>query len=267
MRAAWPNGSAPIRRTAATRGSGARCPSRLVADAAAAMARGELDLALVVGGEALATRKPPPRPGMVVPARQRHGRFPITIDRAEAANGIYQAYLTFALLDTARRVHLGRDLAEHREELGRLLAPMTEVAAAQPEHAWFPIARTPPRSSRPTPVQPHGGHPVHQADDGHHGRGHGRRGAGGHRRPRRCARGARRPRVYLRGFGAADEPSAMAARPELWRSPAMEAATPRAPRRHDRRRRRPSRPLLVLRQLPVVRPDALGISDDRARSR
>ena len=31
-------------------------------------------------------------------------------------------------------------------------------------------------------------------------------------------------RVYLRGAGAAEDPSTMAARPEPWRSPAMEAA-------------------------------------------
>ena len=45
-------------------------------------------------------------------------------------------------MDTARRADLGHTLAEHRRELGALLAPLTEVAAAQPEHAWFPVART-----------------------------------------------------------------------------------------------------------------------------
>ena len=122
-------------------GLGGSVPVRLVSEAASAMAGGELDLALVVGGEALATRRHlPDPPWSYAPAEARP--FPLTIDRAEAANGIYQAYLTFALLDTARRAHLGLSPADHREFLGRLLAPMTEVAASQPEHAWFPTVRS-----------------------------------------------------------------------------------------------------------------------------
>ena len=106
-------------------------PVGLVRDTALAMARGELDLALLVGGEALATRRHVPDP-LWSHAPAEPTPFPITIDRDEAANGIYQAYLTFALLDTARRAALGRTPAEHRRQLGALLAPMTEVAAAQP---------------------------------------------------------------------------------------------------------------------------------------
>src|SRR5450432_4804510 len=61
---------------------------------------------------------------------------------SEISHSVFEAYLTFALFDNARRAHLGRGLDEHRDALGRVLAPMTEVAAASP-HAWFPVARSP----------------------------------------------------------------------------------------------------------------------------
>ena len=204
-------------------GLGGSVPVHLVGGAAAAMARGELDLALVVGGEALATRRHLPEPPWSF-APEQAAPYPITLDRDEAANGIYQAYLTFALLDTARRAALGRTPAEHREELGRLLAPLTGVAAAHPEHAWFPIARTAAEITTPTAANRMVATPYtklmtaimdvdmaaavllateERAD---------RMGVPDHKR------------VYLRGLGFGEEPPAMAARPDLGRSPALAAA-------------------------------------------
>ena len=204
-------------------GLGGSVPVRLVAEAAGAMAAGHLDLALVVGGEALATRRHLADPDWSFPPEQP-GPFPISIDRYERANGIFQAYLTFALLDAARRIHQGSSLADHQDELGRLMAPMTAVAAAQPEHAWFPTARTPAEISRPSPSNRMVATPftklmtaimdvdmaaaVLVATEA-----------------RADALGVPRDqRVYLRGVGTGDEPSTIATRPELWRSPAMEAA-------------------------------------------
>ena len=208
-------------------GIGGSVPLTLAADAAGAMARGELDLALVVGGEALATQKRVPEPPWSYPPEEPR-RFPITIDRAEAGNGIFQAYLTFALLDTARRIHLGRDLAEHRKELGQLFAPLSEIAAAQPEHAWFPVAHEASEIVEVTPANRMVATPytklmtsfmdvdmaaaVMFATDA-------RADALGVPADRR---------VYLRGFGAAEEPFGMAQRPELWHAPAMEEAMRRA---------------------------------------
>ena len=204
-------------------GIGGSVPVRLVADAAGAMARGELDLALVVGGEALATRRHLAEPSWSHPPAEPTP-FPITLDRDEAANGIYQAYLTFALLDTARRAGLGRSLDDHRRELGDLLAPLTRVAASQPEHAWFPVARTPGEITTPSADNRRVATPytklmtsimdvdmaaavlvatAAEAD---------RLGVPDDRR------------VYLRGLGAADEPPALASRPDLGHSPALAAA-------------------------------------------
>jgi len=204
-------------------GIGGSVPLRLVGDAAAAMARGELDLALVVGGEALATRRQVREPAWSHPP-EVPTPFPITLDPDEAANGIYHAYLTFALLDTARRCATGRAPAEHRGDLGELLAPLSAVAASQPDHAWFPVARTPDEIATPSPANRLVATPytklmtavmdvdmaaavlvatAAEAD---------RLGVPVDRR------------VHLRGMGWADEPPALAARPDLGRSPALAAA-------------------------------------------
>ena len=212
-------------------GIGGSVPVALVGDAAGAMARGELDLALVVGGEALATRRRLPAPPWSF-APEQATPFPITLDPGEAANGIYQAYLTFALLDTARRAGLGLAVADHREALGRLLAPLSRVAAAHPEHAWFPTARPADEIVTVTAANRMVATPYtklmtavmdvdmaaavllateERAD---------RMGVPDHQR------------VYLRGLGVGEEPPAMAARPDLGRSPALAAAGRAALRGH-----------------------------------
>lgn len=204
-------------------GLGGSVPVRLISETGASMARGDLDLALLVGGEALASLRHLPDPAWSFAPEQKPP-FPISIDPSEAANGIFQAYLTFALLDTARRAHLGRSIDDHRGQLGRLLSSMSEVAAADPDHAWFPVARKPDEITTPTPSNRMVTTPYtklmtaimdvdmaaavlvatdEQAD----------------------ALGVDPDkRVYLRGSGTAVEPSTMASRPELWHSPAMERA-------------------------------------------
>ena len=208
---------------AAYSGLGGSVPVKLASQAAAAMAWGQLDLALVVGGEALATRRHLAEPSWSYPPDQPKP-YPITIDRLERKNGIFQAYLTFALLDTARRGHLGQSVEDRRTEIGRLLAPMSELAATQPEYAWFPIARTAEEISTVTPDNRMVATPytklmtaimdvdmaaaVLLATE-----------------ERADALGVPADqRVYLLGDGYAEEPGTMAARPEPWRSPAMASA-------------------------------------------
>lgn len=204
-------------------GLGGSVPVRLVSEAGAAMVAGEIDLALIIGGEALATRRHLPDPPWSFPPEEPRP-FPISVDRSEARHGIFQAYLTFALLDSARRIHLGRSLADHRRHLGHLLAPLTEVAASQPDHAWFPTARTPEEITSPSPANRMVATPytklmtaimdvdmaaaVLVATEA-------RADELGVPRDRR---------VYLRGTGGAAEPETMASRPEPWRSPAMRRA-------------------------------------------
>ncbi len=213
--------------TARYSGLGGSVPLRLVGDITADMAAGRSDLALIVGGEALATLRHHRNPAWSHPPDEPPP-FPLTLDRLEAAHGIYQAYLTFALLDTARRAHRGQGVDEYRRQLGEVLAPLSTVAAADASNAWFPVAHSADEIIRAEPSNRMVATPYtklmtavmdvdmaaavlvateSRADDLGVPAGQ---------------------RVYLWGVGSADEPSTMAARPDLWRSPALESALTRA---------------------------------------
>ena len=51
---------------------------------------------------------------------------------SEISHAVFEAYLTFALFDNARRAHLGHRLDEHRDALGRIMAPMTDGRGTEP---------------------------------------------------------------------------------------------------------------------------------------
>jgi acetyl-CoA C-acetyltransferase len=221
-------GAAPAR--AEYTGIGGSVPLTSLGALAGAVAEGQLDLALLVGAEALATvrqlkkagEKPP---WSFKPAERRPYPFDIPFSPAEVANQIFEAYLTFALFDTARRAHLGRTPAEHQPLLGQLMAPLTEVAAANPAHAWFPVARSPEEIATPGTDNRLVASPYTklltsimdvdmaaavllaseaQAD----------------------ALGVPvERRVYLRSWASALDPNWVGQRRELWRSPAMKAAS------------------------------------------
>jgi acetyl-CoA C-acetyltransferase len=127
-------------------GIGGTTTQQLVGTTADAMLAGDLDLALVVSAEALATKR----------ARKKRGEraacsFGATERRpypweapphpVEVAHEVFQAWLTFALFDNARRAHLGLGLDEYRRESGEMLAALTDVAAANPD-AWFRVRRS-----------------------------------------------------------------------------------------------------------------------------
>jgi acetyl-CoA C-acetyltransferase len=124
-------------------GIGGTVPQVLVADTAEAMQRGELDSALIVGAEALATKKALKRAGERPAWSHRENPpspFPWTPPPAvELAHEVFQAWETFPLWDTARRAARGTDLAAYSRELAELMAAMTPRAADNP-HAWRPVA-------------------------------------------------------------------------------------------------------------------------------
>ena len=126
-------------------GIGGTTPQVLVQDTAARIQRGECDLALVGGAEALATQRRYKKRGerypySYKPAEKRPYPWEAPFHPAELAHQVMQAWLTFAIFDNARRAHRGEALPAYRHELGEMLAPMTEVAARNPR-AWFPVAR------------------------------------------------------------------------------------------------------------------------------
>lgn len=146
-----------VRDTFESRYSGAS-PQRMVSDACARIASGEMDAALVVGGVAEASVKRARQRGIEPPApptamwsqgssgdrgehRMREGFRPGS-RFAEMHTGGQLPVHMFSMLESAFAAAAGRSASEHREHLGRLMAGFTEVAASRPDLAWFPTART-----------------------------------------------------------------------------------------------------------------------------
>ena len=215
-------------------GIGGTTPQVLVNGAAERILAGELDVALVCGAEALATQRRYKRRGERYPYRfkpEERRPFPweAPFHPAEVAHEVFQAWLTFAIFDNARRGHLGVGLDEYRGQLGDLLAPFTDIAAANP-NAWFPVARSAGEIITATPENRMVGYPYtkymvsimdvdmaaavllasHEAAD-----------ALGVPPDRR---------VYLRGWCYATDPTYVAEHDDMWRSPAMAAAAGEAMR-------------------------------------
>ena len=167
---------------------------------------------------------------------------------------MFQAWLTFAVFENARRGHRGDELEPYRRGIAEMLAPMTEIAAANPD-AWYPVGRSVDDLATVRPDNRMVGYPytkymvsVMDVDMA------AALVVATHERADALGVPADR-RVYLRGYCYATDPVLVAARPEMWRSPAMKTAARRRVRsRRDRRRRRPlPRPLLLLRQLVALR--------------
>jgi len=122
---------------------------RMVNSAAERMLRGESEVALVVGGEALHTRRQvltsgeTPRWSHLAPDPSHS---PIDLEEwispTEWAHDVIQPTVTFAALDTARRARVGMKPQDYAAVEGQLLSRLTAVASSN-EHAWFPIRREP----------------------------------------------------------------------------------------------------------------------------
>jgi acetyl-CoA C-acetyltransferase len=135
-------------------GIGGTIPQVLVSDTAEAMQRGEIDSALIVGAEALATKKALKRAGEKPAWSHREterSAFPWTPPPAvELAHEVFQAWETFPLWDTARRAARGTDLPSYSREMAEVMAAMTPRAASNP-HAWRPAALTAAQIGTATP--------------------------------------------------------------------------------------------------------------------
>jgi acetyl-CoA C-acetyltransferase len=127
-------------------GIGGTTTQQLVDETARRMLHGDLDLALITSGEALATQRVYKKRGerfpySFKPAEKRPYPWESPPHPIEVAHEVFQAWLTFAIFDNARRAHLDIGLDEYRLGLGEMFAPMTRVAAAN-EHAWFRVERS-----------------------------------------------------------------------------------------------------------------------------
>lgn len=213
-------------------GIGGTVPQRLLNAAAGRIIAGDAEVQVVVGAEALDTKRRLKRAGERPQWSYRHFEppafpFEAPFHPAEIANEVFQAWLTFAVRDVARRAAHDEAPEAHRRHLGDLLAPMTGIAAANP-YAWFPVARTAGELVTPTPDNRMVGYPYTKlmvavmdvdmassvvmaswaAAD--------RLGVPEDRR------------VVLRGWCSADDPVYVAEHGDLGRSPAMAASAAEA---------------------------------------
>jgi acetyl-CoA C-acetyltransferase len=210
-------------------GIGGTTPQVLVDQTAEAMLRGELDTALIVGAEALASKRALKKTGERPPwSHQDPEKKPFPFEamphQAEIAHEVFQAWLTFPVFDVARRAHLGVALDDYTSAIGSMMAPMTEIAAKNP-HAWFPVVRSADELVTPTPDNRLVGWPytkyivsvmdvdmsaavvmmTHEAAD--------------------QAGVPADKRVYLRGWAYGNDSWNVAERDQMWRSAAMEATS------------------------------------------
>ncbi len=208
-------------------GIGGTTTQQLVSATAARMLDGELDLALVTSAEALATQRAYKKRGdrfsySFRPADKRAFPWESAPDPIEVAHEVFQAWLTFAVFDSARRARLGTGLDDYRAGIGEMLAPMTEVAAANP-HAWFPVRRDADEIVAARPENRMIGYPytkymvaVMDVDMA------AALIVATHDRADALGVPAER-RVYLRGWCDGFDPVLVAAHPDMSRSPAMTA--------------------------------------------
>ncbi len=206
-------------------------PQRFVCDAAEKILRGERRAVLVTGAEALATRKRAKKDGRRLdwPVAQGKPEFPFEDPHlpTEINHDIRQAYTTFAILDSARRAHLGLTPEENRRQEATMMAGLSARAADNPL-AWFRRAHSPESlfnlSSHDRMVaSPFSKNTMafmdvdmaaaiiitsHRVAD--------ELGVPAHKR------------IYLQGWGYAKEPPYIAQRAELFHSPAMHWACDQA---------------------------------------
>ena len=122
---------------------GGDTPQALVNELAEGIADGEIGLALLAGGEALATARAAARAGIALDWNETSGGT--LEDRGmglalssphELAHGVGIPVQTYPLFENALRAELGHSLDEHLLHMGEVMAPFTQVAAGNP-HAFF----------------------------------------------------------------------------------------------------------------------------------
>lgn len=130
--------------------AGGNTPQQLVTEYAGRIAQGEMDLVLLVGGEALATTKQAMKAGIKLDWSDETGGqiedrglgVDSLIDRQQIDNGLATAPPMYGIFENARRYERGESLQDYSRSMGELLAGFSRVAAAHPV-AMFPQAHGP----------------------------------------------------------------------------------------------------------------------------
>ena len=131
---------------------GGNSPQLLVNDAAAAVQRGELDVVLVAGAEAVYTRLLARRAtarldwsvqpeGSVAPPQLLGSAMPGNND-LEMDAGIVLPTQVYPMMENALRAAAGESIDDHQRRVSELWARFSAVAAGNP-YAWSPVERSP----------------------------------------------------------------------------------------------------------------------------
>ncbi len=153
-------GLSPARCESST--AGGNTPQWLVTRAADDIAAGRLTTTLIVGAEATRSMRAanPEADFMssVLANRNREGKAdPVVglemkraLSEAEIAAGFGRPSEVYPVFDSALAAAAGRSVAEQRAHIGKLFAPFTRVAAANP-YAWFRTELSAAEISEPSP--------------------------------------------------------------------------------------------------------------------
>jgi acetyl-CoA C-acetyltransferase len=136
---------------------GGNSSQMLVNRIAREIAAGRCDAALVVGCDTFFSMRHARKARVTLPwptggdgQPELLGESGEPVNDTEKRHGLGAPAVVYPLFENAWRARRGWTLDEHRRRLGALLAPMTEVAAANP-YAWFPTARSAEEIATPTP--------------------------------------------------------------------------------------------------------------------
>ncbi len=127
---------------------GGQGPQRLVGELATEIAAGRSNLAAIVGSEAISTMRALMARGETRDwSESRRGTiedrgygYDGVVDMTAVRHGVGAPIAGYAIAENVRRERLGLTLAAYRIEIGKLFAPFTKVAAANP-HAAAPTQR------------------------------------------------------------------------------------------------------------------------------
>jgi acetyl-CoA C-acetyltransferase len=118
-------------------------PQRLVGEACERLARGELQMVLLTGGEAISTTRAARAAGEMLdwhesdegPVEDRRGNIGVLRTRHMNDHGLLAPSTIYPLFEHARRGRLGLSRGDSAQAMGELLAPFSRVAAANPHAA------------------------------------------------------------------------------------------------------------------------------------
>ncbi len=129
---------------------GGNSPQSLVNATALDIQRGDVEVAILTGGEATRTRSRARASGVELDwPRGEPGDEPTIVGEelemnldAETSRGIYLPVQIYPMFETAIRAAADRSIGEHQDHLGQLWSDLSHVAAGNP-NAWIRDARTP----------------------------------------------------------------------------------------------------------------------------